>query len=103
MTEWVEQQICIQLCVKLENSSKETTWIIQKAVAMGNWWLVASSQQQCIHEYIHIYIFIYIWIYENETLSQVETEEKNLTLIKGIFKSGGSGGGKMDATVLEQQ
>ena len=42
--EWVEQQICIKFCVKLEHSSKETIWMIQKAVALGTWWLAASSR-----------------------------------------------------------
>ena len=46
MTEWVEQQICIEFCIKLEHSSTETIQMIQKAVAMGNWWLAASSQQR---------------------------------------------------------
>ena len=45
MTEWVEQQICIRFCIKLEHSSMETIQMIQKAAAMGNWWLAASSQQ----------------------------------------------------------
>ena len=45
MTERVEQWICIKFCVKLEHSSKETTQIIQKAAAMDNWWLAASSRQ----------------------------------------------------------
>ena len=45
MTELVGQQICIQFCVKLEHSSMETIWTIQKAVTMGNWWLAASSGQ----------------------------------------------------------
>ena len=43
MTEWEEQQICIKLCIKLEHSSTETIWMIQKPAAMGNWWLAASS------------------------------------------------------------
>ena len=30
MTELVKQQICIVFCVKLEHSSVETTWMIQK-------------------------------------------------------------------------
>ena len=34
-----------QICIKLEHSSKETIWMIQKDAAMGNWWLAASSQQ----------------------------------------------------------
>ena len=45
MTEQVEQQICIKLCIKLEHSSSESIQMIQKATSMGNWWLAASSQQ----------------------------------------------------------
>ena len=37
MTELVEQRIRIKFCVKLEHSSTETMWMIQKAAAMGNW------------------------------------------------------------------
>ena len=37
MSEQVEQRICIKLCVKLEHSSVENTWMIQKAAALGNW------------------------------------------------------------------
>ena len=51
MTEWVEKKICIKLCIKLEHSSVETIWMIQKAEAMGNWWLAASSGQ-CAHSCI---------------------------------------------------
>ena len=51
MTEWVEQWICIKFCIKLEYSSMETIWMIQKAIAMGNWWLAASSWQ-CTWSYI---------------------------------------------------
>ena len=43
MTEWVEQKLCLKFCVKLEHSSMETIQMIQKAAAMGNWWLSASS------------------------------------------------------------
>ena len=39
----VEQWIYIKFCIKLEDSSIETVWMIQKAAIMGNWWLVASS------------------------------------------------------------
>ena len=46
MTEQVEQRICIKFCVKLEHSSVETIWMIQKAAAMGNWWLTALSWQR---------------------------------------------------------
>ena len=31
MTEWVQQWICILFCIKLEHSSAETIWMIQKA------------------------------------------------------------------------
>ena len=39
------EQHQILLCLQLEHFSKETVWVIQKAAAMGNWWLAASSQQ----------------------------------------------------------
>ena len=42
--EQVEQCICIKFCVKLEHSSTETIWVIQKASALGNWCLTASTQ-----------------------------------------------------------
>ena len=42
MTEWVEQQICVKFCIKLEHSSMENIWMIQKVAAMGDWWLAAS-------------------------------------------------------------
>ena len=49
--DWVEQCICIKFCVKLEHSSVKTIQMIQKATAMGNWWLTASSWQ-CAHSCI---------------------------------------------------
>ena len=42
MTERVEQGICIQFCMRLEHSSMETMWMIQKALqllATGGWQL----------------------------------------------------------------
>ena len=51
MTEQVEQWICIKFCVKLEYSSVETIWLIQKPTAMGNWWLAALSRQ-------HVYSYL---------------------------------------------
>ena len=45
VTEWVEQWIYIKFYITLEHSSMETIWMIQKAAAMGNWWLAASSWQ----------------------------------------------------------
>ena len=42
---WVEQQICIQFCIKLEHSSTETIPMIQKVTALGSWWLPALSRQ----------------------------------------------------------
>ena len=49
--DWVEQWTCTKFCIKLEYSSVETIRVIQKATAMGNWWLAASSQQ-CTHSCI---------------------------------------------------
>ena len=46
MVERVEQWICIRFHMKLEHSSTETIQLIQKATAMGNWWLAASSWPQ---------------------------------------------------------
>ena len=45
MTEWVEQPFYLKFCIKLEHSSMETIRMIQKAAAMGNWWLAASTRQ----------------------------------------------------------
>ena len=45
MTKWVEQWICIKFYVRLEHSSVETIQMIQKATAMENWWLAASSPE----------------------------------------------------------
>ena len=45
MTEQVEQWICIKFWVKLEHSSMETIWMIQKAAATSNWWLATSLWQ----------------------------------------------------------
>ena len=36
MTEQVEQQICIKICVKQEQSSMETIRMTQKATVRGN-------------------------------------------------------------------
>ena len=45
MAEQVDQQVCITFCIKLEHYSAETIWMIQKYIAMGNWWLEALSWQ----------------------------------------------------------
>ena len=45
-TERVEQLICIQFYVKLEHSSVETIFMIQKATAVGHWWLATSPWQR---------------------------------------------------------
>ena len=58
MTEQVEQWICITFYVKLEHSSVETIRMIQKAAAMGNWWLAASSWQHtrsCITSHAELF------------------------------------------------
>ena len=55
MTEWVEQWICIRFCIKLQHSFMETIWMIQKATAVDNWWLAASSWQcacSCIMSHV---------------------------------------------------
>ena len=57
VTEWGEQQICIKFCVKLEYSSTETIWMIQKAAAMGNWWLAASLRQCTITHHVSCRVF----------------------------------------------
>ena len=44
--ERVQQRICISFCVKLQHSSVETIRMIQKATAVGNWWLAASAWQR---------------------------------------------------------
>ena len=44
--EQVEQWICLKLCVKLKHCSAEMTWMVQKATAVGNWWLAAASWQR---------------------------------------------------------
>ena len=54
MTEWIEQWICIKFYVKPEHSSMETIRLIQKAAAVGNRWLAASSWQ-----WIHTSIMSY--------------------------------------------
>ena len=41
----VEQWICIKFCIELEHSTTKTVQMIQKAAAMGNWWLAALSRQ----------------------------------------------------------
>ena len=45
ITEPVQQRICIKFHVKLEHSSKETFWMVQKTPALGTWRLAASSRQ----------------------------------------------------------
>ena len=47
MTEWVEQQICIQFCIELEHSSVETIYMIQKAIATGDWQLQYDNMLTC--------------------------------------------------------
>ena len=65
MTEPVEQRICIEFCVKLEHSSVEAIQIIQKATAMGNWWLAASSQ------YAHSYIISHAEFFMKQQIYQM--------------------------------
>ena len=58
MTEQLQQWICVKCCIKLEHSSMETTQMIQKATAMGNWWLAASSWR-CAHSCIMSYAGVF--------------------------------------------
>ena len=51
MTEQIEQQISSNFALSLNIPSMETLQMIQKAAAMGNWWLAASSWQ-CTHSCI---------------------------------------------------
>ena len=56
MAEWVGQQIWIRFWVK--HFSTETIWILQKATAMGNWWLAASLWQStcsCITSWAEVF------------------------------------------------
>ena len=58
VTEWVEQPTYIKFCIKLEHSSAETIWMIQKAAAVGNCWLQVSLGQHarsCITSYREIF------------------------------------------------
>ena len=50
MTKQVEQWICIRLCVKLEHSSMETIWMIQKAMAqmLQRWSIICKSNPRCV-------------------------------------------------------
>ena len=59
MTEQVEQRVYIQFCIKLQHSSTEAMWMTQKATAMDNWWLAASSWQcacSCIMSCVQVFV-----------------------------------------------
>ena len=45
----------MKFCLKIENFSMETICMIQKAAAMGSWWLAASSRQ-CAHSCISSHV-----------------------------------------------
>ena len=57
VAEWAEQGICIEFCIKLEHSSEETIWMIQKAAAMDKGWLAALSLQYTCSYIISAEIF----------------------------------------------
>ena len=61
MTEQIGQWIFIQFCINLEYSSTETIWMIQKAAAMGNWWLAASSWQTTCPLMHHVSCRVFLW------------------------------------------
>ena len=44
-SKWLSKWSNVKFCIKLGHSSMETIWMIQKATAMGNRQLAASSQQ----------------------------------------------------------
>ena len=78
MTEWVQWQICIEFCIKLEHSSAETILTIQKAAAMGYWWLAASSQQCSLFMW-HILFRVFWWnIKSPRWLSPLQSRFGNL-------------------------
>ena len=60
MTKRVVQWICVKFCVKLEHSSEETIRMTQKATAMGNQLLEASSWQ-CAHSCITSHMCRVFW------------------------------------------
>ena len=55
--EQVKQRICIRFCVMLEHSRVENIWVIQKATAMGSWWLAASPRQHnsCVMSHAEVF------------------------------------------------
>ena len=57
VAEWAEQGVCIEFCIKLEHSSEETIWMIQKAAAMDKGWLAALSLQYTCSYIISAEIF----------------------------------------------
>ena len=59
MTKQVEQRICVKFCVRMEHSSTETIWVIQKTAAMGSWWLAASSQCSCSSHLMQSFLLKY--------------------------------------------
>ena len=77
MTERV--QIYIKICVELEHSSIETIWMIQKAAAMGNWWLAASSQHT--HHVSHL---VQRFLAKHQ-ITQVTQPPYNPDLVPGNF------------------
>ena len=77
MTERV--QIYIKICVELEPSSIETIWMIQKAAAMGNWWLAASSQHT--HHVSHL---VQRFLAKHQ-ITQVTQPPYNPDLVPGNF------------------
>ena len=49
MTDLIEWQICMKFCIKVEYSSTESIWMIQKATPMGNWWLAVHHYSAPTH------------------------------------------------------
>ena len=72
--ERVEQWNCVKFCTKLEHSSSKTIWMIQRAAAMGTWWLAALPQQcacSCIMSHAEFFVKQYITQVTQPTYCQI--------------------------------
>ena len=45
-------------CASIFHSSMETIWMIQRAIAKGNWWLPASSRQNTCSRFMSYAVFL---------------------------------------------
>ena len=70
MTEQVQQWIYIRFCIKLEHSSTETIPMIQKATAMGNWWLAVLSRNVPTRPFVHHVLCSFLAKYQITEMTQ---------------------------------